>query len=69
MLVSSEEAPEGWVIAAREAEPAVVGYVPHSYLREPEAEKQARRRAPPEPSLNEDDLLFEAERAFLDSDW
>ena len=33
LLVSSEEAPEGWVLAARAAEPAVVGYVPLTYVQ------------------------------------
>ena len=32
LLVSSEEAPEGWALAARAAEPAVVGYVPLTYI-------------------------------------
>ena len=33
LLVSSEEAPEGWALAARAAEPAVVGYVPLTYIQ------------------------------------
>jgi len=33
LLVSSEEAPEGWVLAARAAEPAVVGYIPLTYVQ------------------------------------
>ena len=33
LLVSSEEAPEGWALAARAAEPAVVGYVPLTYVQ------------------------------------
>ena len=31
--MSSEEAPEGWALAARAAEPAVVGYVPLTYIQ------------------------------------
>ena len=34
LLVSSEEAPEGWVLAARTADPAVIGYVPLTYVQE-----------------------------------
>ena len=33
LLVSSEEAPEGWVLAARAADPAVIGYVPLTYVQ------------------------------------
>jgi hypothetical protein len=33
LLVSSEEAPEGWILAARAAEPAVIGYVPLTYVQ------------------------------------
>ena len=32
MLVSSEEAPEGWLLASRAADPAVIGYVPLTYV-------------------------------------
>ena len=33
LLVSSEEAPEGWILAARTSDPTVFGYVPLTYVQ------------------------------------
>jgi len=35
LLVSSEETPEGWVLGARAADPAIVGYVPLTCVHTP----------------------------------
>ena len=66
LLVSSEQAPEGWVLAARAANPTVVGYVPLTYVQE----VQALAADPPAPSVAEAaeaEVEAEAEARFAEA--
>ena len=49
MLVSTEEAPEGWVVAARRDDPTAIGLAPRSYLHKVQQRRPPKMQAPPSP--------------------